>query len=125
MSDEKELKEEIVTEEIDKLADCDGNCAACDQDCFGDMDLEPVHKTWSFANVLQVACKVVALIYFVLGTYEYIASIVGYVESYGEMPSIIEVIYSFFAEIGFNTIIILGVGEVINLINRVKEALVF
>lgn len=128
MSEEKkeELKEEIVTDEIDNIADCDGNCAACSEDCFGDFEFEPIHKTWSFANVLSLSCKVIGLVYFLVSIYVYIKSVVEYQAGYGELPmGIVEIILSFFDQFGLTTVVFLGVGEVVNLINRIKESIMY
>ena len=127
MSEEikEEVKEEVV-EDIDMLADCDGNCESCSQDCFGDFEFEPIHKKGSFANILSIGCKVLALAYFVLSLWIYIASIVEYTKEAGMLPmSVLEIIVSYIDQFGLLIVVFLGFGEVVNLINRIKESIMY
>lgn len=126
MSEEnkEELKEE-VKEDVE-VKSCDGNCESCEDVCeFKDYDFEPIHRKGSIANIFSIVAKVFALLFFVIGTYEYILSVVTYSSQYGEIPSILEVFFSFMQDVCLTSVIFFAIGEVINLINRIKEAIMY
>ena len=124
----EEIKEEVKEEEKKvEVTECDGNCESCEvEDCLAaGYDFEPIHKKGTIANIFSIVCKVLALLFLVVGTYEYVLSIVSYVQTYAEMPSIIEVIYSWVNEVCFVAAVFFGIGEITNLVNRVKESIMY
>ncbi|MCQ2748616.1 MAG: hypothetical protein MJ246_00960 [Clostridia bacterium] len=121
MSDE--IKEEVIEEEV---KECDGVCETCEDPCgLDDFCYEPIHKKGSCANVFSIIAKAFAGLYFVIGTYSYIMSIVDYVGMYGEKPGVVDVAYGFISSVILYTICFWAIGEIINLVNRIKEAVMF
>lgn len=119
MSDE--IKDEVIEEK-----ECDGNCEACEDVCdLADYSFEPVHKKGSCANVFSIICKAFAGLYFVISTYSYVMSIVQYAQMYGENPGVIDIAYGFVSSVVLYTICFWAIGEIINLVNRIKEAVMF
>lgn len=120
------MSEEIKEEVIEEVKECDGNCEACEDVCgMEDFSFEPIHKAGSCANVFSIICKAFAGLFFVISTYSYIMSIVDYVGMYGEQPGVIDVAYGFISSVVLNTVIFWAIGEVTNLINRIKEAVMY
>lgn len=117
----EEIKEEVKEEELA----CDGNCESCEIDCLGDYEFEPIHNKKSIANIFQIVCKVSALLFLIFGTYTFVLSVIGYAQSYGEIPSVVEIIYSWLADVLKGTIVLFAIGEVVNLINRIKESIMY
>lgn len=116
------MSDEIKEEVIEEVKECDGVCETCDEPCFS---FEPVHKKGSCANVFSIICKAFAGLYFVIGTYSYIMSIVDYVSMYGQKPGVIDIANGFVSSIVLYTIIFWAIGEIINLVNRIKEAIMY
>ncbi len=79
----------------------------------------------SLLVIVPIIIGVIALLFFVIGTYEYILSVVTYSSQYGEIPSILEVFFSFMQDVCLTSVIFFAIGEVINLINRIKEAIMY
>lgn len=125
--EEKEQKEEIKENVACECEDCNDDCNCCDHDgcdC-GDYTFEPIHKSTSCANVFSIISKVIAVLYLILGSYGYVLSIVDYKEMYGEMPSVVDIVMGYCSSLLLVAFAFWAIGEVINLLNRVKEAIMY
>ena len=120
-----ELNDEILTEEETNECDCcSHDHEHCDCGC-EEYDFEPIHKKGSCANIFSIISKVIAVMCLIIGTYSYVDTVFSYNEMYGAFPSIIEVVYGYLSSILLIAFAFFGIGEVINLINRIKESIMY
>lgn len=123
----KEEKTEEIKEETCHCQSSHDDCSCCDHDgCdFEDFSFEPIHKSSSCANIFSIVSKVIAVLYLILGSYGYVMSIVEYNEMYGEMPTLVDVVMGYFSSLLLVAFAFWAIGEVINLLNRLKEAIMY
>lgn len=120
---EVKAKKETVVEE--EHCDCDHELCDCGCGDFEFFDDVVPHKKGSFANILSIVSKVLGLIFFILGTWnfgEYMIQYTAESASYGGVD-IIGAICSYFTSILLVSVAFLAIGEGINLLNRMKESL--
>lgn len=111
-------------EEHDGCA-CDCGC----EDMYLPYDLEEIHSNYSFANIFSIVSKVVAIIYFIFGSYYAFGDLKYAIVSYEQAGQklgfdfYIDFSLNFLSSIVLITFLFVAIGEVTNLLNRIKESL--
>ena len=126
--DLNEIYSQETTQEHCDCCDHDHNHDGCDcgcEDMYLPYDFEPAHNAASFANIFSIICKVIAGFYFILSTGNAVNTLFYYQETYTDLDwsFYLEFFTSTFTSVFLITIAFLAIGEVVNLLNRIKEAL--